>query len=102
MPILFYDTETTGLPDRKAPSDSPGQPHLVQIAAVLVDPETLEVLGRMNRIVAPDDWTISKEVSAIHGITHERALDQVFSEPTDPRDLRLVARVEVSIGPEDV
>ena len=34
---LFYDTETTGLPDFKAPSEAQHQPHIVQLAALLVD-----------------------------------------------------------------
>ncbi|NOS39064.1 3'-5' exonuclease, partial [Staphylococcus aureus] len=32
--IFTYDTETTGLPKWKVPSDSPEQPHLVQLAGV--------------------------------------------------------------------
>jgi len=34
MTILFYDTETTGLPDFKAPSDAPHQPRIIQLAVI--------------------------------------------------------------------
>lgn len=37
---LFYDNETNGLPLFKEPSNHPGQPHIVQLAAVLVDLDT--------------------------------------------------------------
>ena len=34
MRLLMFDTETTGLPLWKDPSDHPDQPHLVQLALV--------------------------------------------------------------------
>lgn len=72
---LFYDTETTGLPLFSEPSEDPRQPHLVQLAACLVDLDKREVISSMDVIVEPDGWTISEEVSALHGITHQHALD---------------------------
>jgi DNA polymerase-3 subunit epsilon len=76
MFILPFDTETTGLPDWKSPSDSPDQPHLVQLAALLVDTDApKEIVDSMDVIVRPDGWEIDKEVSDIHGITYEKAMD---------------------------
>lgn len=72
-PILFYDTETTGLPDFKAPSEAPHQPHIVQLAALLVDPESRKTIASMDVIVQPDGWTIPDDVAAVHGITTEYA-----------------------------
>ena len=71
---LFFDTETTGLPIWKDPSESPAQPHIVQLAAELVDMETREVIACMDVIIKPDGWVISEEMTAIHGITHEHAM----------------------------
>lgn len=31
--VYFFDTETTGLPQFKLPSNDPSQPHLVDLAA---------------------------------------------------------------------
>jgi DNA polymerase-3 subunit epsilon len=72
---LFFDTETTGIPDWKTPSDGPDQPHIVQLAAELVDTETREVIGSMDVIVKPDGWTIPEEMTAIHGISQEHAME---------------------------
>lgn len=71
--ILFYDTETTGLPVWQEPSDHPSQPHIVQLALLLAEDDGTEIESH-NAIVRPDGWIISDEVSAIHGITQERAL----------------------------
>lgn len=73
MPIVVLDTETTGLPDWKSPSDAPHQPHLVQLAMVLIDDDGAE-RNSVSVIIKPDGWTIPPEVSAIHGITHELAM----------------------------
>jgi DNA polymerase-3 subunit epsilon len=72
-PALFYDTETTGLPLFNEPSEDPRQPHIVQLAAALVDLDTRDVLASMDVIVRPGDWTIPDEVAAIHGITTAKA-----------------------------
>lgn len=71
--ILIYDTETTGLPDFKVPSDASHQPHIVQFAAILVDPATRIERASIDLIVKPDGWAIPDEVAAIHGITNEIA-----------------------------
>jgi len=73
-PILFFDTETTGIPAWKDPSDSEHQPHIVQLAAIVCDEDTGKVLSIMDVIVRPtDDWEIPAETTAIHGITPEIA-----------------------------
>ena len=72
---LFYDTETTGLPDFKAPSEAAHQPHIVQLAALLVDLGTRQTIQSMDVIVRPHGWTIPDEVAAVHGITTEHAAD---------------------------
>jgi DNA polymerase-3 subunit epsilon len=77
---LFYDTETTGLPDFKAPSEAPHQPHIVQLAACLVDLDTRELISGMDMIICPDGWTIPDDIAAIHGITTERAINEGVPE----------------------
>lgn len=72
---LIYDTETTGLPDFKAPSEAPHQPHIVQLAACLVDLDTRQTISSMDVITYPDGWTIPDDNAAIHGITTEHALE---------------------------
>lgn len=71
---LFYDTETTGLPLFKEPSEHPSQPHIVQLGACLVDLDDRRVYSTLDVIIRPDGWTIPDDVAAIHGITTEMAL----------------------------
>lgn len=79
-PILFFDTETTGLPLWKEPSEHPDQPHLVELAAMLVNPDTRELIAFMDVIIKPDGWIIPEEVVKVHGITTERALAEGIPE----------------------
>lgn len=72
---IFFDTETQGLPRFSDPSEHPGQPHIVQLAAALVDLDTRKTISSMDVIVKPDGWTIPDEVAAVHGITTEMAGD---------------------------
>lgn len=75
----IFDTETTGIPNWKVPSDDPSQPHLVEIAALLFD-EQGTLLDSFEAIIKPDGWVIPLEVSNIHGITQEIAMDMGISE----------------------
>ena len=73
MKILFYDTETTGLPDFKKPSEDSCQPRVTQLSAELVDDETEEVLAGLNTLIKPDGWTIPEELEKLTGITNAKA-----------------------------
>lgn len=77
--ILFYDTETTGLPIKspkygtRIMSDDPGQPHLVELGLILCADDGTEVLSWGN-IIKPDGWVIPEETVKIHGVSQEHAL----------------------------
>ena len=67
---LFFDTETSDLPDyRSAPGAH--QPHVVQLAAILVDGDKQETLTTM---IQPQGWSIHPKAQATHGISVEQAL----------------------------
>ncbi len=74
---LFFDTETTGLPENwQAPvSDSDNWPRLVQLSWAWFDSE-----GRKwdfyDNIIYPDGFYIPEESSKIHRITHEIAKEK--------------------------
>lgn len=76
MLIMSFDTETTGFPLYKEPSEDPRQPHIVELAALLFDDATGELVEQMHAIARPDGWEIPEEATAIHGITTELALDK--------------------------
>ncbi len=70
--ILFFDTETTSLPIKHLPVNHPAQPHLVQLAALLVDEDGTE-RASLNLIIEPDVYEIPAAASDVHGITTELA-----------------------------
>lgn len=70
---LYLDTETQGLPDMNKRASDPCQPHLVQFAAIVTN-DAGEIMDEHNVIIRPDGWEIPTDVSAIHGITTERAM----------------------------
>lgn len=72
--IVFFDTETTGLPVWDQPSESEVQPHLVQLAAIVADANTRKVVSSIDLTIKADGWDVPDEVSAIHGITKEKSL----------------------------
>ncbi len=83
--ILFFDTETTGLPKNwKAPvTDLDNWPRLVQLAYLVYDFDG-NLIHSCNEIVKPNGFTIPKDASKVHGITTDTAnqrgskIDEVF------------------------
>lgn len=96
--ILFFDTETTGIVDFNMPPQHDSQPHLVQLAAILTDPDGNE-LQSCCLIITPDGYRIPPAASDVHGITDELA--QACGVPLD-RALQLLgsmrARADVLVG----
>lgn len=74
MTILFFDTETTGLPkDYKAPvTKLENWPRMVQLAWMRFD-RGGKLLDQSNHIIRPEGFTITRDASRVHGITTERA-----------------------------
>lgn len=77
--ICIFDTETTGLPLFRDPSDDPRQPHIVDICALLYTPQG-DLVDSFEAMVRPDGWDIPNDVSVIHGITNELALEHGIPE----------------------
>ena len=73
--ILFFDTETTGLPKnwKAHVSDFNNWPRLVQLAWQLYD-EKGYLVEKKSVIVKPRGFQIPKESSTIHGITTDIAI----------------------------
>ncbi|KKM67592.1 hypothetical protein LCGC14_1469620 [marine sediment metagenome] len=69
MATLFFDTETSDK-TRRGEGPGPRQPHIVQLAAVLVDEGTE---GSMCALVRPDGWRVSPGAERVHGISTEQA-----------------------------
>jgi DNA polymerase III epsilon subunit-like protein len=98
MRLNVFDTETTGLPLFRQPSEHPEQPHLVEIAALLHDADGT-LVDSFDAIIKPDGWKISEEVSKIHGITHEMAMDTGIPErEAVERYLALHDRAQLSVA----
>ena len=77
--ILFFDTETTGLPLFKEPSGSEGQPHMVELAGLRYTQEGV-LVGAVSQIIKPEGWVIPQETIDVHGITNEIAHEKGSSE----------------------
>lgn len=73
--LFINDTETTGIPEWKIPSGDPAQPHIVQLAALRVDEDTKKVKQTLDVIIKPEGFEITPDMTEIHGITHEYAMD---------------------------
>ena len=74
---LFFDTETTGLPRnwKALVTDLNNWPRLVQLAYLLFDRAGNKLSGG-DFIIKPEGFVIPADVARIHGISHQRALDE--------------------------
>lgn len=72
---LFFDTETTGLPQNwKAPvTNTANWPRMIQLAWLQYDFNG-HLLASGNHIVRPEGFTIPWDAVKVHGITTEKAL----------------------------
>lgn len=68
---LYFDTETSGLPAREG-SPLTLQPHIVQLAALLVD-DTFTEIASFSTLIRPEGWVIDPGAEKVHGISHEKA-----------------------------
>ena len=68
--VLFFDTETTGIPGRSAnwETDFMDYPHVVQLA-------WMHGCKSESHIIRPEGWEIPQETVDVHGITTEYALE---------------------------
>lgn len=75
MNLLFFDTETTGLPDYSKHHGDPSQPDIVQLACILTDRTGEDEIARFKTLIKPhpeSPW--SAEAEAVHGIKRDYAL----------------------------
>jgi DNA polymerase III subunit epsilon len=75
--ILFFDTETTGLPKNwKAPvTDLDNWPRLVQLAYLVCDFDG-NLIHSCNEIIKPNGFTIPLDTTNVHGITTDVAIQR--------------------------
>ena len=76
MKIFFFDTETTGLPKnyKESASNDDNWPRLVQVAWEMWEDDKL--ISQQFAIIKPEGFMISLNVSKIHGITTEIAVEK--------------------------
>ena len=76
MKLLFFDTETTGLPkDWNAPvSNLDNWPRLVQLAWQTFNSNG-DLIEEHEYIIKPEGFSIPEEASNIHKITNEKAIE---------------------------
>lgn len=80
MNFLFFDTETTGLPNRSVPLSHPTQPHITQLGAVLqINGQDAMIL---DTLIYPDRWPvqpcgniIGQRAMELTGITPEMCFE---------------------------
>lgn len=82
--IVAWDTETTGIPLWKEPSELPGQPHLCSIAWIECDDNAVPLEGEHRRrylLVRPDAYysEMPDDALGIHKLTIERLQDEGVS-----------------------
>ena len=78
---LIFDTETSDLPRFDKHCGDPCQPHICQIALLLLDKDFNEA-GFFKTLIKPTNWIISSGAQAAHGIS----LDKCKAQGIDIKD----------------
>ena len=75
---FFFDTETSGLPNFKAPNTAPDQPWIVQLAGILASKDKVHM--SMNLILSSTGLPMHPKAEEVHGISTATA-DLIGFEP---------------------
>lgn len=99
MKILFFDTETTGLP--KSPNasytDIDNWPRLVQLAWLVY--EDGKLISQKDIIVKPIGFSIPNSATSVHGITNELANEQGIKLEEALKQFSLISKsVDAIVG----
>lgn len=106
MRALFFDTETTGLWEKRLPCGHEGQPRLVQLAAILEDAATHREIMRLALVVyrpepIPDAAArvhgTTTEISQAIGVNENAALD-VFCDMVLAADMVVAHNIEFDVN----
>lgn len=96
---LFFDTETSGLPEWRLPSDDNSQPHLLQLACILAEDDGTEVETFSTLVKPYAGCVIAEEAFKAHGISHTRAMEEgVDGGVVADAFFALVDRADLIIG----
>ena len=71
MPLLFFDTETTGFVDKDKDLTHEDQPYVLQLAALLDDDEG-NTVSAINVILNTESGPVPSGAAGVHGITEEK------------------------------
>jgi DNA polymerase-3 subunit epsilon len=104
--LLFFDTETTGLWEKRLPCGDEGQPKIVQLGAMLVDPVARREVMRIDLIVYRPD-PIPETASNIHktttaisqaiGVNENAALD-IFCDMLQAAEMAVAHNIEFDVN----
>lgn len=67
---LFFDTETTGFPNKALMARDPKQGRVCQLGMLLTD-EDGRTVAEYASLITPDGWAISEGAGKVHGITDQ-------------------------------
>jgi DNA polymerase III subunit epsilon len=94
--LVFYDTETSGIPLWNDPSEDPRQPHILHLVAIKTDLD-LNELDVIDMLIKPEGYTVDEDGEAfkVNGIT-QAMLDEKGISPEEAVDRFLAATEEAN------
>lgn len=72
---IYFDTETTGFPNKSLPPNHPDQSAICSLAWAVVSSDW-RIIDEQHHLIRPEGWTLTPEQSAFHGITHEKCMEE--------------------------